>query len=141
MSPTRLNTRKKIPRDDELLDAAKTALQNAHAPYSRFRVGAAVRDEQGGLFAGCNIENASYGLTVCAERVAIFSAIASGARRLKGLAVVADGPLPPYPCGACRQVMEEFLAPGARIWVAPARGSRQPESFSLKELLPKPFER
>lgn len=92
----------------ELLNAAKQARLNAYTPYSHFKVGAAVKTHNGLIFTGCNIENASYGLTVCAERVAIFSALAAGYSNILELAVVADTELPVTPCGACRQVMHEF---------------------------------
>jgi cytidine deaminase len=93
------------------------------------------------VFTGCNVENASYGLTICAERAAVVSAVAAGARRFLGLAVVADGPKPPYPCGACRQVMAEFLRPGDFILVATARRPAAAERFFLRDLLPHRFER
>ena len=92
----------------ELLNAAKQARLNAYTPYSQFKVGAAVKTHNGLIFAGCNIENASYGLTVCAERVAIFAALTAGCSNIVELAVVADTELPVTPCGACRQVMQEF---------------------------------
>jgi homotetrameric cytidine deaminase len=93
---------------DRLIAAAIEARENAHAPYSRFAVGAAVIDGENRIFAGCNVENASYGLGVCAERHAIGAAITAGARVLTGLAVVTDTSPPASPCGACRQVMVEF---------------------------------
>lgn len=91
-----------------LLEAATEARDNAHAPYSRFKVGAAVRASSGRIYSGCNVENASYGLTVCAERVAIWKAISHGETRVDALAVVSDSGA--TPCGACRQVMAEFAA-------------------------------
>ncbi len=84
------------------------SMNKAYSPYSGFRVGAVVVTKNGKIFTGCNIENSSYGLTVCAERVAIFSAIAAGEREIEKLVVVADTPEPVSPCGACRQVMSEF---------------------------------
>jgi cytidine deaminase len=93
---------------DALTEAARRAARAAYAPYSRFRVGAAVRSVDGAVFAGCNVENASYGLTVCAERNAIFQAIAAGARRIDALVVYTPTPSPTTPCGACRQVLLEF---------------------------------
>ena len=88
--------------------AALLARENSYSPYSHFAVGAAVESESGRVFSGCNVENASYGLTNCAERSAIFCAIAAGEHRLRRLAVAADSSLPVAPCGACRQVMHEF---------------------------------
>src|SRR5437660_976691 len=94
-----------------LLDAAERVALSAYAPYSKFHVGAAVLTEDGSVFAGCNVENASYGLTVCAERAAIFTAVAASPNRkirIKAVAIVTDPPVPGSPCGACRQVMAEF---------------------------------
>lgn len=87
---------------DSLLQAALDAREHAHAPFSKFRVGAALEDEAGGIFTGCNIENATYGLTVCAERVAVFKAISEGARKFRRVAVAADADELTPPCGACR---------------------------------------
>src|SRR5262249_48970223 len=105
-----------------LLDRARAAALSAYSPYSKFRVGAAVIDGEGTIFTGCNIESASYGLTVCAERVALFSAIAAGKRDFEHVAVTClDAPAGPpalrMPCGACRQVMAELLSPGAEVFV------------------------
>ena len=94
-------------KQDELLKAARTAAQNAYAPYSNYKVGAAVLTGDNRIFTGCNIENASYGLTICAERVAIFNARLHGAKRFKIVAIHAPKPHDPLPCGACRQVMSE----------------------------------
>lgn len=110
--------------DRELLDAARAGRQRAYAPYSRFSVGAAVRTGSGRIFEGGNVENASYGLTVCAERVALFAAICSGERTVTDIAVVGDVPRPLSPCGACRQVMVE-LAPRARVIMATTSGESQ----------------
>jgi len=129
------------PEERVVLAAAKRALRQAHAPYSRFRVGAALRTEDGRVFTGCNVENASYGLTICAERVAIFTAIAAGARRFQVLAVVADGAKPPYPCGGCRQVLAEFIQPSGLVLVAPAGRLSAAKRFTLQDLLPHRFER
>ncbi|HBJ80705.1 MULTISPECIES: cytidine deaminase [Pseudothermotoga] len=93
--------------NDELIELAIDAMKRAYVPYSNFRVGAVVVSKSGKIFTGCNVENASYGLSICAERVAIFSTIASG-EEIEKLVVVADTPQPVSPCGACRQVMSEF---------------------------------
>lgn len=95
----------------KLMDCAIKARENAYSPYSHFAVGAALLCEDGTLFEGCNIENASYGLTNCAERTAIFKAVSKGHTKFKALAVVADTEGPCAPCGACRQVMAEFKIP------------------------------
>jgi cytidine deaminase len=118
----------------ELLGAALEARERAYAPYSRFYVGAAVRAGSGGVYTGCNIENASFGLTVCAERVAIWKAISSGERELKALVVVTSTGA--TPCGACRQVMAEFGA-DMPILVADIQGLVW--STSLQALLPSAF--
>ncbi|AEH51060.1 cytidine deaminase [Pseudothermotoga thermarum] len=96
------------PKNEELIELALKAMQKAYAPYSNFKVGAALLTKSGKVYLGCNVENASYGLTICAERVAIFSAVADGEREFEKLVVVANTPLPVSPCGACRQVMAEF---------------------------------
>ena len=117
-----------------LVQAAKEAQKNAYAPYSKFKVGAAVLTTKGKVFTGCNIENASYGLTVCAERVAIFKAVSEGYKKFQAIAVVtSDGS---YPCGACLQVMAEF-APGIAIILSNGRGKTK--TLKLKNLLPKQF--
>ena len=122
-----------------LLDAAERAQRNAHAPYSHYRVGAAVLTDGGKIYAGCNVENASYGLTLCAERVAVGAALAAGARQVRAAAVIADGADMPYPCGACRQVLAEFAADNALVLVARRGHLRQAEEFTLGALLPHAF--
>jgi len=96
---------------DALLDAAWKARDHAYAPYSKFAVGAALIADDGQIFTGCNVENLSFGLTICAERVAIGAAVAAGVRSFSGIAVVADTQVPVSPCGACRQVLVEFAVP------------------------------
>lgn len=117
---------------DKLLESAWAARESAYAPYSNFSVGAAVLASDGRIFTGCNVENLSFGLTNCAERVAIGSAIAAGVRDFEVVVVVADTAVPISPCGACRQVMAEFGIPRVLL----ANRSRQLE-FRLDELLPR----
>lgn len=121
--------------DDQLLQTAICARQQAYAPYSDFMVGAAVEGESGQIFTGVNVENASYGLTVCAERNAIFSAVAAGEKQFRRLAVAADTEKPTAPCGACRQVMREFNIP--LITMGNLRGNIR--TLPLQELLPDSF--
>ena len=121
--------------DKELLNAALEARLKAYAPYSKFLVGTAVRAESGKIYTGCNIENASYGLTVCAERNALFSAVGAGERKFTALCVVGDTEEPISPCGACRQVMAEFKVPC--IILANLKGDVK--EYTLEELLPYGF--
>ncbi len=125
------------PRSDVLVAAARAVRRRAHAPYSRFRVGAAVADESGRIHAGCNVENASYGLTVCAERNAIAVAVAAGARRVVAVAVASGSRPPASPCGACRQVLAEFADPSAPVLIAGPRGA--PVETTVGALLPVSF--
>lgn len=122
--------------DDELLERAWAVLENAHSPYSRLRVGAALRARDGRVFCGCNVENASFGLTICAERTAVGSAVAEGVQEFDRIAIVSDAPTLLMPCGACRQVLSEF-APDLRVIVASWDGERV--ELSLEELLPRSF--
>ena len=122
--------------DDELLEAAKAASLQAYCPYSKFRVGAAVRMKSGRIFTGCNVENASYGLTICAERNAIFSAVVQGEMEIESLAIYTPTPAPTAPCGACRQVINEF-GPGATIFSA--CDGPDITATGLWELLPEAF--
>ena len=122
-----------------LLRAAVEAMAHAHAPYSHFQVGAAILASSGKIYSGCNVENTSYGLTNCAERTAVFTAIAAGETRFTAVAITASGETPPYPCGACRQVLSEFCAPDTSVHVAPAKHLDQAESFTLGSLLPHSF--
>ena len=124
------------PSSDDLLVAARTAGLRARARHSRFRVGAAVRDASGRVYPGCNVESDSYGLTICAERVAIFAALAAGASDLVALAVTCldAAPGPPggrMPCGACRQIIVEYLDPGATIQVDGVGAFRPDELLPL----------
>ncbi|HLJ14586.1 MAG TPA: cytidine deaminase [Bryobacteraceae bacterium] len=122
---------------DKLLESALKARQNAHAPFSHFAVGAAVEDEAGRIFTGCNIENATYGLTICAERVAVFKAISEGARKFRRVAVAADTEMLTPPCGACRQILWEFCG-NIRLALVNLHG--QTETMQLKDLFPRPFD-
>jgi cytidine deaminase len=117
---------------DRLLLAAWHAREMAYAPYSNFAVGAALLSTDGAIFAGCNVENISYGLTNCAERVAIGAAVAAGVRGFVAVAVVADTAVPISPCGACRQVLAEFGVP--RVMLA---NRLERVEFTLEELLPR----
>ena len=118
-----------------LVQAAWMAREHAYAPYSDFAVGAALLAADGRIFTGCNVENLSYGLTICAERVAIGTAVAAGVRRFLAMAVVADTAVPVSPCGACRQVMAEFDVPKVLL----ANRIERLE-FTLDELLPRASE-
>jgi cytidine deaminase len=122
-------------QQEQLIHAAAEARACAHAPYSAFAVGAAVLDSEGRIFAGCNVENVSFGLTMCAERVAIGNAVTAGSIAFEAIAVVSDSTQPVVPCGACRQVMAEF-APDLRIISATTNGVVT--EFTLSTLLPSP---
>jgi cytidine deaminase len=124
------------PRDRDLVDAAAALLSRAHAPYSGVRVGAALRARDGRVFLGVNVENASYGLTLCAERNAVAAAIAAGAREFDTIAITTSLPGALPPCGACRQVLHEF-APGLRVVTAGADGAWR--ATTLADLLPGAF--
>jgi cytidine deaminase len=120
-----------------LIGAARAARERSVTPFSNFRVGAAVETEDGRIYTGCNIESASYGLTVCAERVAIWKALSEGERRFKRLAVVADTDELTPPCGTCRQIIWEFCRDAVIIF-ANLRG--EAERFRMTELLPRAFD-
>ena len=121
----------------KLIDAALAARENAHAPFSKFKVGAAIEDQTGRIFTGCNVENATYGLTICAERVAVFKAISEGARNFTRIAVAADTDELTPPCGACRQILWEFCG-DAELILVNLQGKT--ESFHLKDIFPRPFD-
>ena len=122
---------------DALIAAALAARENAFAPYSKFRVGAAIEDTGGRIHTGCNVENATYGLTVCAERVAVFKAVSEGVRKFRRVAIAADTDRLTPPCGACRQILWEFCGDIEIVLVNP-RGKT--ETHRLKDLFPKPFD-
>jgi len=121
----------------ELARLARAARRRAHAPFSRFKVGAALRTRSGEIVTGCNIENASYGLTLCAERVAVFKAVSEGLRSFDAVAVVADAKRLTPPCGPCRQILWEFCG-DILVHMEDLRGRRL--TLRLSELLPFPFD-
>jgi cytidine deaminase len=131
------NKKPSIEMQAKLLRSAKTVMKNAHAPYSKFQVGAAVLLSNGKIVSGCNVENASYGMTNCAERTAIFSAVAQWGPKIeiRAVSVVNDRGVPCSPCGACRQVIYEF-GPDAIIFF---RGSKGPKQAHITQLLPEGF--
>lgn len=120
---------------DELVEAARVVRERAYAPYSKFLVGAALRSEDGRIFSGCNVENASYGATICAERSAILAMVAAGQRRIAAIAVFTDADTLAMPCGMCRQVISEFQRE-ATVVVANPRARR---TLPFDELFPEPF--
>ena len=122
---------------DSLISAARAARENAHAPFSNFRVGAALRAVSGKIFGGCNVENATYGLTVCAERIAIFKAISEGERKFAAIAVVTDTEALTPPCGACRQLIWEFCGD---VPVVLSNLHGKVEELRMSQLFPKPFD-
>lgn len=120
----------------DLIQLAKDHLPRAYAPYSGYRVAAALLTANGDVFTGVNVENGSLGLTICAERAAVMSAVTAGERQFTRLAVVADGESPPLPCGACRQVLHEFAPTIDIIVVSPGKEN---QTYNLAELLPHSF--
>lgn len=120
----------------ELLSIADKAMENAYAPYSKFKVGAALLCKDGTVFTGCNIENATYGATNCAERTAVFKAVSEGQREFEAIAIVSSGGGETFPCGICRQVMAEF-APEIKVILRDEAGDEH--IYPLMELLPKSF--
>ena len=121
-----------------LIKAAAEARRRAVAPYSKFKVGAALLTASGEIITGANVESASYGLTCCAERVALFNALTSGKKSFLAVAVVARAPGGPMPCGACRQLLAEY-APWAEVWVADSRALKSVKMFRVRDLLPAAF--
>jgi cytidine deaminase len=121
----------------KLVSAARRARRHAHAAYSNFKVGAALEASDGTIITGCNVENATYGLTICAERVAMFKALSEGHRKFTRVAVAADTDAPTPPCGACRQILWEF---GGDLEVILANLRRETGRHQLKDLLPLPFD-
>lgn len=122
---------------DPLIEPARKARENAYAPFSKFKVGAAVMDSAGRIHTGCNVENATYGLTLCAERVAIFKAVSEGARGFTRVAVVADTERLTPPCGACRQILWEFCGD---VEIVLANLTGKIEILRLGALFPRPFD-
>jgi len=123
--------------NEELIRAAREVRDNSYAPFSKFRVGAAIEMEDGAIIAGCNVESASYGLTVCAERVAIWKSISEGKHKITQIAVVADTEELTPPCGVCRQIIWEF---GGDIPVTLANLNGKTETVQMRELLPRAFD-
>lgn len=121
----------------ELIGAAQTARERAYAPYSAFKVGAAVEASSGAIYSGCNVENASYGLTICAERVAIFKALSAGEREITTLVVVSEPGA--SPCGACRQVLAEFAPRPEKVAIIVVNGRGDEGHYTLGQLLPAHF--
>jgi len=134
LGPRRLRDR---PGQVDLVAAARRARENADAAFSHFKVGAAIETVDGTVVAGCNIENATYGLTMCAERVAMFKALSEGRRAFTRIAIVADTDAPTPPCGACRQILWEF---GGNLRVVLANLTEEKSTLELKDLLPLPFD-
>jgi cytidine deaminase len=122
---------------DPLVSAALAVRENAHAPFSNFKVGAAVEDGSGRIHTGCNVENATYGLSVCAERIAIFKAVSEGGKGFRRVAVVADTETLTPPCGACRQILWEFCGD---VEIVLTNLSGKTETMRLGDLFPRPFD-
>jgi cytidine deaminase len=120
-----------------LIEQARAAQRTAYAPYSKYQVGCALESSDGVIFTGCNIENASYGATLCAERVAIFKAVSSGYRHFRRIVICTDSSHPATPCGLCRQVLGEFCGPELEIILCGANDTER--RFTLAELFPHPF--
>ena len=131
-------TQRKRPTVDTLVDAARRARRHARAEFSNFKVGAALETADGTVITGCNIENATYGLTICAERVAMFKALSDGHRRFRRMVIVCEPHQPTPPCGACRQIMWEF---GGDLEIILANLQRETGRHRLSQLLPQPFDK
>jgi len=127
-----------LARKNDLLEAAKKAMKNSRSPFSRLKVGVALKTAEGRVYTGTNIETTSIGLTICAERVALFSAIARGEKKFKEIVIVSSAAEPIPPCGACRQVLWE-LCGDIKVSTHNLRGAKR--EFTLSELLPFPFEK
>ncbi len=125
--------------NQELIEIARQVREHAHAPYSNFKVGAALESAEGRVFTGCNVENSSYGLSMCAERDAIFKAISDGCCDFKRIAVIADTHAPVRPCGACRQVISDLFPKDSEVILSNLQGDI--EVTKISELLPAPFDR
>ena len=123
----------------KLIEAAVAVARNAYAPYSKFHVGAALLTHDNEIIVGCNVENASYGLTICAERNAIFAAVARNISKFRAVAIVADGDAVAFPCGACRQVLSEFCGPSTPVFVSSIKQPEKVLSLTMGELLPHAF--
>jgi cytidine deaminase len=132
------NNTKSVISDEQLIDLATKARELAHAPYSKFSVGAALIASDGRIFTGCNVENSTYSLSVCAERVAALKAVSEGALQISRIAVVADTDNPTPPCGSCRQMMWEFGTPETEVLLANLKGNIQ--KSTLAELYPLSFD-
>ncbi|WP_140945936.1 cytidine deaminase [Candidatus Thermokryptus mobilis] len=128
---------KNLMTNEELIKRAKEVQKKAHAPYSKFRVGSAILTDDGEVFTGCNIENSSYSLTICAERVAIFKAYSEGKRKFKKIAIVSDSKNFISPCGACRQVLMDLAGPELEVILT--NSMNEMKVVKLSELLPLPF--
>jgi cytidine deaminase len=126
-----------MPDADPLLEEARMARRFAHAPFSHFTVGAALETTDGEIITGCNIENATFGLTMCAERVAVFKAVSEGERHFRRIAIVADTEEPTPPCGSCRQILWEFCGD---IEIILGNLQKEAGRYRLKDLLPMPFD-
>lgn len=135
MSETQ-TVRAKASAPSHLLEAAQQVMASSYAPYSRFQVGAALEAEDGRVYTGCNVENSSYGLTICAERVALFKAVSEGQRRFKNILVLASSGQPVTPCGACRQTLREFCD---EDFLVHSHGDDEARCFRLGDLLPAAF--
>jgi len=123
---------------DPLFQSALEVRENAHAPFSHFMVGAALEAEDGRVFSGCNVENASYGLTICAERNAVFQAYAQGVHKFKRIVVIADTEAPTPPCGACRQILHELCGADLQVDLANLKGVQR--TYRVRDLLPEAFD-